>query len=316
MNKRVVGLVCVRANMANWNADFNKAPKQNLMGEYYGSDKALKYSMRNYWYNQDENVLIFKTYKEKDNKLAVNELKDRYSNLFLNKGESLESGTSTVEIAKNVFSCIDVKNFGATVAIGLGGKKDKKSEETGINISITGAVQIGAGMNKYEDAEHEESIILSPFSVNDKNNSTLGSMVLMTEGHYVYPFTINPANYKKFIELGYTEGYTEEDYKRFKEASLVCATALNTCSKEGCENELSIFVEVDEDVTLPNLSQYVTYEKKDGRHVYTLNFEPLIDNLGDRVQNIEIYYNTIDMDIKHSLRNAKEYDIYTKKEVK
>ena len=318
MNKRVYGVLCVRAIMANWNADFNKSPKQNLMDEYYGSDKALKYSLRNYWYSQDENVLMYKTFKEHGNDIAVNSLKERYENLFLN-GEELKKGTSTTEIAKNIFKCIDVKNFGATVAFSLDKKKGKNlssDEEGGVKLSVTGAVQIGAGMNKYKDADEEETNILSPFSVNDKKNSTLGSVIFMSEAHYVYPFTINPANYKGFIDLGYTEGYTEDDYRKFKESALISATTLNTCSKEGCENELAVFIEVDEDVVLPNLSQYVTYDKEDGKHVYSLNFEYLIEELEDRIQNIEIYYNSMDMKVNHSLKKCKMYDIYTKKEVK
>ncbi len=48
-------------------------------------------------------------------------------------------------------SAVDVKNFGATFA------------EAKNNISITGAVQFGQGINKYSDSGSETLQILSPF---------------------------------------------------------------------------------------------------------------------------------------------------------
>ena len=68
---------------------------------------------------------------------------------------------------------------------------------------------------------------------------------------------INPASYDDYVALGVTEGYTEEDYKKFKETALVSATAFATNAKEGCENEFALFVETDSDLYLPNLTSYL-----------------------------------------------------------
>ena len=57
---------------------------------------------------------------------------------------------------------MDVKNFGATFV------------ETGNSISITGAVQIGQGFNKYEDSRAEEQQILSPFRDGTKDTDSNG----------------------------------------------------------------------------------------------------------------------------------------------
>ena len=65
--------------------------------------------------------------------------------------KTLKRYKNTEEVLKNIFTAIDVKNFGATFA------------EAGNNISITGAVQIGQGFNKYVDTDAEEQQILSPF---------------------------------------------------------------------------------------------------------------------------------------------------------
>ena len=145
---------------------------------------------------------------------------------------------------------VDVKNFGATFA------------ESGSNISITGAVQIGQGFNKYEGTNPEEQQILSPFrdandSKEEAKNSTLGTKIVSNEAHYFYPFVINPMAYKELVELGVTEGYTEENFRR---TALVSATSFATNSKVGCENEFALFVETKADAYLPNLSEYVAFE--------------------------------------------------------
>ena len=48
----------------------------------------------------------------------------------------------------------------------------------------------------------------------------MGTKIVSDEAHYFYPFVINPKVYDNFEQLGVTEGYTEEDYQKFKEAAL------------------------------------------------------------------------------------------------
>ena len=70
------------------------------------------------------------------------------------------------------------------------------------------------------------------------------------------------ATYKELQELGIESAeYTEEDYKEFKRTAIVSATAFATNSKEGCENEFALFVETDKELYLPNLTEYITFEK-------------------------------------------------------
>ena len=207
---------------------------------------------------------------------------------------------------------MDVKNFGATFA------------EAGNNISITGAVQIGQGFNKYEDTNPEEQQILSPFRDGSKDNakedseeaknSTLGTKIVSNEAHYVYPFTINPLAYKEFNEMGVTDGYTEDDYKSFKEAALVSATSFATNAKVGCENEFALFVETEGDLYLPNLSEYIEFTKGE-KNTIAINCADLINSLGDRVKSIEVYYNPYTTIIESDIKGAKSYNIFTQKEV-
>ncbi len=308
MKNRVYGVIGIKSIMANWNADFSGQPKSISTGEIFGSDKALKYPMKKMWENNGERVLYIKSLKTEDKKDEVKirpkSLKERYEEIF--KVEDLKKEKDKNNVMKNLFKAIDVRTFGATFA------------EEGNNISITGAVQIGQGFNKYVDTTVEEQQILSPFrdgTKDDADSSTLGTKIVSSEAHYFYPFVINPLAYKNYVEMGATEGYTEEDYKKFKEVALVSATAFNTNAKLGCENEFAIFVETEKDLYLPDLAQYIVFSKVNGQDIITFKFEELINKLSDRVLNIEIYYNPYKAKLEGNINKAKYFNIFTREEV-
>ena len=206
-------------------------------------------------------------------------------------------------------TAVDVKNFGATFA------------EAGCNIAITGAVQIGQGFNKYEDSTPQEQPILSPFADatdKDAKNSTIGTKITSNEAHYFYPFVINPLAYKELVDLGVTEGYTEEDYQNFKRTAIVSATAFATNSKVGCENEFAVFVETKATTYLPNLSEYVTFSKDEDKNIINLaRLADVLDTMSEQIDSIEIYYNpyTTKLAEIEKIANAKVFNIVTSKEV-
>lgn len=318
MNKRIYGILGIASIMANWNADFTGYPKTTSNGDIFGSDKAFKYPMKKMWENCGEKVLYIKSMKLSEGKggeidLVPRSLKERYEYLF--NEEDLKKNKDSKKVLTNLFSAIDVKNFGATFA------------EEGNNISITGAVQIGQGFNKYDDSYAEEQQILSPFrdaSVKDNKkdqeeakNSTLGTKIVSNEAHYFYPFTVNPLAYKEFVELGVTDGYTEEDYKKFKKATISAATSFATNAKVGCENEFALFIETESDLFLPNLTQdqYIQFEKGEEKNVITLTCDKLLNELKERILNVEIYYNPYTTKIDTNIEVAKFYNIFTCEEV-
>lgn len=328
MDKRVYGVIGISSKMANWNADFTGYPKTTSNGDVFGSDKALKYPMKKMWDENAEKVLYIKSMtllskedkksKTKDVSLVPRTLKERYELLFGIK--DLKTIKDQTEVYKNLFNAIDVKNFGATFA------------EEGNNISITGAVQIGQGLNKYDGILADEQQILSPFrdskdlekkqkakkddeDIEEAKNSTLGTKIVTTEAHYFYPFSINPLAYKEYKDLGFTDGYTEEDYSKFKEAALVSATSYATNSKLGCENEFALFVETERDLYIPNLSQYITFEKRKNKGIISVNCGKLLNSLNEKIKSIEIYYNPYTTAIESDIEGAKLLDIFTKQEV-
>lgn len=145
--------------------------------------------------------------------------------------------------------------------------------------------------------------------------------------HIIYPFVINPLAYKELVDLGITEGYTEEDYQNFKRTALVSATAFATNSKVGCENEFAVFVETQSDTYLPNLSEYVTFSKDEDeenkdiedKNINVIGLKNLVDILNDmsqQIKSVEIYYNPYTTKLANKdMKFAKYFNIITSKEV-
>jgi len=283
--KRAYGVIGVRAIMSNWNADFTGRPKTTSNGEIFGSDKALKYPIKRMWDDEGKKVLYLKSYIEDKDSLRPKTLKERYEELF----DKLTKKTPTKEVLKNLFSCTDVKNFGATFA------------EEGQNLSITGAVQFGQGFNKFEDTNVEIQDILSPFSDGKKvkegedvNQSTLGTKIMVDEAHYFYGFSVNPNNYKEYENLlDDFSGYTKEDFEEFKKAAKVAVTRFATNSKFGCDNEFALFIEYDNEKYLPDLSEYIEFDSKE-RVVDLSKIEELV---GDDAK-VEVYADPYKLKVK------------------
>lgn len=313
MDKRVYGVIGISSIMANWNADFSGYPKTISDGRTFGSDKALKYPMKKMWENEGKKVLYIKSmrFSEKKGEISMipNSLSERYEQLFGEQDK--KEAKDTKKVLTNLLTAVDVKNFGATYA------------EQGNNIAITGAVQIGQGFNEYTETEAQVQQILSPFRDGSKDstedgeakNSSLGSKIVSDEAHYFYPFAINPMAYKELVELGVTEGYTEEDYQNFKRTSMVCATSYATNAKEGCENEFALFVETKQDCYLPNLTNYLTFTKEEGKNVISLTCGEILKELKDQILSVEIYYNPDTTKLEQNIPDAKTFHIVTQKEV-
>jgi CRISPR-associated protein Csh2 len=217
------------------------------------------------------------------------DLNERYTLLF----GSLDDKTSSKAVLGNLFSAVDVMNFGATFA-------EKKQ-----NISITGAVQINQGFNRYQDTNVLTQDILSPFrNSNEKSEeklaSSMGTKIVTDEAHYVYSFSVNPANYEDFIGLADNfEGYTAAAYEKFKKAARVATTAFNTNSKSGCENEVALFIELknNSELFLTIWSRYVTFKSK---AIYIYGLAQDSDSItipSHEIDAIVLYHNPITVEV-------------------
>jgi len=307
MNQRVIGLIGIVSRMANWNADFTGLPKTTSDGNIFGSDKALKYSIKRLWMEQGEKVLYIRSYKlskSKDGeKMQPRDLQERYQELF---GEVVSK--DSVAVLKKLFACIDVMNFGATFAV------------EGQNLGLTGVVQVGQGANKYGDSNVEVQDILSPFrnsnaKSQDNDATSIGKKTTVNEAHYIYPFTVNPNHYDGYIGLPGMDdfqGYTQEAYAAFKDGALIGATSLNTNSKAGCENAFSLFIVFKEKALtyLPNLDPYVQVFKENDKIIYDLTaIAPIVAGVQEQIERIELYVNHYAAEVRFEADGLQKYNI-------
>lgn len=316
MKKRVYGTAGIGCYMANLNADFTGYPKTNADGDIFGSDKALKYSIKHYWRSLSESVLFMKKLdiidilnkekKKTGEKMKAQDLAKRFQEEY---GIKLDAKNITIsEVLEKVLSSVDVMNFGCTFAF------------TGFNFGITGVVQVAQGMNIYDDTEIEVQDINSPFPSDDEKGQTaVGKKIAVNEAHYLYPFTVNPANYNNLVgKVKNFDGYTEEAYLKFKKAALHSVTNLDTSSKIGCRNEFAIFIELKEEdqSTLPYLDGFLIDLYKEGKYtVYNVEkIETLVKKSKHIIDKVEIYYNPYTTKVI-GLENVKRFDIFSESEM-
>lgn len=302
---RVYGVVGIKSKMSNWNADFSGHPKTTANGDIFGSDKAFKYPIKKMWEIDKENkVLYVKSLKKENENVRPKSLSERYDYIF---DKNLKDIKNKEEIIKDLFKAIDVMNFGATFA-------EEKN-----NISITGVVQVGQGYNKYSNTSVEMIDILSPFrdpKKDEANNSSIGKKIIVDEAHYMYPFVVNPTNYNMYKELlgdDFT-GYTKEAYEKFKKGCLIAATAYNTNSKMGCENEFAIFIECKEDskLYLSNLDEYITFEKSNSSKdiIDISKLQEVISEYEEQIESIEVYYNKYTIEVVGAKSSYKLKELF------
>ena len=80
-------------------------------------------------------------------------------------------------------------------------------------------------------------------------------------------------------------------FRLFKRTALASATAFATNAKEGCENEFALFVETESDLYLPNLTEYIFFDKGEEKNIINLEqCAELLQVLKTRIKNVEIYY--------------------------
>ncbi len=296
---RVYGCVVVKAINANYNADFSGLPRRlKSDGSFYATDKSFKWLVRNYIKKNYSNETILFT-KNLDDKLNTMKLKEAFEKL------------SDIKIAKDnmkdtlfpkLLEFIDVRLFGAVFS--PEGKKDN-------NISIHGNVQISHAIDLYKKGRVYTDEILAPFTA-------IGTMSKATEAHYIHNFSINPKNLSSWEErVKDIKKLSKNDITILKNAFNSSATFYDSHSKAGVENELSIYVTLNENsiLTLPNFSQFIQFEKdKEGNNSFDITkLLSYLSKYNNEIENIELFYIEELLEVKCSneiLSNKiKKYDL-------
>lgn len=288
---RCYGIVVIKSENSNFNADFTGNPRRlpDENGTIYATDKALKYAIRKYWIDNGENVFVWKTFRENNGEYLPRTLEERYNHMKTKLSK---------KTPPEVFSeCIDTKLFGITFAMKSG------SEEENKNISFTGPVQISYGVNKYEENIIFANDILSPYATPPKKGekaaeaSTIGNENKAKEVYYVYDFVINPQNildhYEGNSEVQNNMKVTESDINKLKDALNNAVTNLNTASKMGSENILTLFITINKGskVQIPTLKSLVKISKNNGTP--TIDLTSVVNTLNNyEDKSMELYYDS------------------------
>lgn len=306
---RVFGCVVVKAINSNYNADFSGQPRTLPNGKVYATDKALKYLIKNYLREMnEEKVFYFKTLNDNLNPISLDETYLKYFGDYP-KAKGKDKAQVKKVIAQNLLSCLDIRLFGATFA-----------GET--NISLHGPLQINHGMNIWHEDNIYTEQITSPFSnkANDpdaeKGMTTIGRQSRLEEGHYMHHFSINPQNLRDIASLvgESVQVLSMEDIKKLKEAMRRGVTYYDSSSKAGCENEMLVWIQLKEGskAVLPNLMELVLLEleKKEGKCVYDFtNLKNKIEGLKNEIECMEVYYDKQTVSVKNLPKNMKEMDL-------
>ena len=306
---RVFGCVVVKSINSNYNSDFSHQPRTLPDGTVYATDKALKYSVRNYWVKMypNEKVFYFTRSDENGNPKTLDGLFLHHFQNFPTKTIKKETGKGKnkkeedVEIIdkpaikEKLMECLDIRCFGATYA-----------GET--NVSIHGAVQINHGVNIWKENNIFSEQIKSPVATDEGDSmTTIGRSVKLQEGHYLHHFSVNPVNsdYK----------LTSTDIDKLKEGLCKGVTYYDSTSKAGTENELILWVQLKETSkkVLPNFNALITKEeidKANGKVVFDFSkVKTLLEKYADDLEKVEVYYQTETSEIKNLPSMATTFDL-------
>lgn len=313
---RVFGCAIIKSINSNYNADFTHQPRTLPDGTIYATDKALKYTVRNYWVKNGERVFFFKRLNDNFNPYDLNEA---YERMFVED----KNGKNKEVTLKNLLSCLDIKTFGATYA-------NKKKE---LSLSIHGTVQFTHGVNRFVEGIIYSEQIMSPFGDSkekkekkggDKDDdskyteaqaSTLGTQFKLREGHYVHHFSVNPANLKDLAAKANSDGVTTDDIAKLKEALRCGATFYDSSSKAGTENELLLWVQLKEGskLVLPSFVELVSVDlnEKQERVIDLSKVSAILskEHIQNQIERIELYYDKAVTKVIHEPTGVLEYEL-------
>jgi CRISPR-associated protein Csh2 len=321
-NNRVFGCAIIKSINANYNADFSHQPRTLPNGVVYATDKALKYSIKNYLKDNypKETVFYFKRLNENFNPL---DLDAAYEHHFPANKASKDKKI----VAQDLLSCLDIRLFGATYA-------NKKKE---MAISIHGPVQINHGVNIWKENNIYSEQIMSPFSdekktekkseekgvdeFEEKGATTLGRQSRLQEGHYIHHFSINPKNIADLTALvgDGAMSLQNKDIDKLKEALCSGVTYFDSAAKAGTDNEFLLWVQLkaDSKTVLPNFTELIKLEKTAEINTFDLSaVKEITDELAADIEQIEIYYISQSVSVKNAPAKANKFDINTGKPIK
>lgn len=292
-NNRVYGFAIIKSINSNYNADFSGQPRKLPNGKVYATDKALKYSIRNYWKATGEQVFYYKSLTDDMSPRTLDETYELHFGKMQSKGAELRK-----EILGNILKRLDVRLFGGTYA-------------GATNISVHGTCQITHGINRFpEDVIYSEQI-MSPFrnpgsKSKESTMTTLGSQSRLEEGHYVHHFSVNPKNIEEDVERVKAEGLTKQDIDKLKEGLRKGVSYYDSAAKAGTENELLCWIQLKEGsrLVLPSFIEFVDIDENGQIDLSKVQEYLNQKHISEEIEKVEIYYNKAVTEVKNLPNDA------------
>jgi len=306
---RVFGAALVKAVNSNYNADFSGQPRTLPDGIVYATDKAFKYTVKNYLKDNFPNEYIF-FFKRLDENLNPYTLEEAFK-AKLGKDKELDANSKeSKQLALNeLLKCLDIRLFGATFAM--------KAKGGNIAVSIHGPVQVNHGINIWHENDIYSEQILSPFrnpkeqteEEKQTGQTTIGRQSRLHEGHYLHHFSINPKNLEDH-QAENTEKLKMDDISKLKEAMQRGATYYDSSAKSGTENEMLIWLQLNEGsrLVLPNFTQLIKMkdEKVNGKVIVDLTeLKEELSKYQNEIDNIEIYFDNNSINLENKPEKAE-----------
>jgi len=305
-NNRVFGCAIIKSINSNYNADFSGQPRKLPNGIVYATDKALKYSIRNYWKKSLGLKVLY--FKHLNSEMMPVDLVELYKVAFKSEVKSDDKKT----VLKNLLSVIDVKLFGATFAPKGTGIEKK-------NVSIHGTCQITHGVNRYPENFIFTEQGIAPFTTSgEENEAARGNTTIRTEskleeGHYVHHFSVNPKNIEEDAQRVEASGLTDDDISKLKEGLRKGASFYDSAAKSGTENEVLFWVQLNEGskIVLPSLVELVDVHNDEDRTIDFAKVTAILNkaHIKKEIEIIEVYYNQGISHIINLPESAQKFDL-------
>ncbi|WP_026801526.1 type I CRISPR-associated protein Cas7 [Pontibacillus halophilus] len=230
-------LQTVVSKNGSWNSDFTHSPKK-YDNQYFASDRALKYAVRNLMEQMGKEVLIKKWVKgiKKGTTSSIQVM----TNKELKKHIEKEYGE---DFSKVFWKFADVRQFGMVYD----------------NINVHGVAQISQGLDVYRNGVEYFDAGTGRMVFNTKGSDPSGGegettrgmfeRHFLSEAHYAYNIVVNPANISFLQSIQGYEGciYTEEDYKLLLESLEYGPINVQSTQKMNCFTGFLMTVDLAED---------------------------------------------------------------------
>jgi CRISPR-associated protein Csh2 len=304
-NNRTFGCVVIKSVNSNYNADFTHQPRTLPDGTVYATDKALKYTVRNYLKKvyPDDKVFYFKTLSPEMQPRTLDETYENNFGKYPNETAKDAEAKLRKGVLKNLLSCVDVRLFGGTFA----GKT---------NLSIHGPVQITHGIDQYRRGQIYSEQIMSPFRNPGEKNvestmTTLGSQSKLSEGYYVHGFSINPHNIADQVALSDGTALQDNDVKKLKAALSCGATFYDSAAKSGTENELLLWVQLKAGsmIVLPSFVELVKVQEERTIDLSAISEILARPHIAAHIEKIELAYDATATKVSSAPAGAIKSDL-------